>query len=138
MEMVSRGKGGGGGETRTIYMCGQTGYYSLLVHTHTLLGRPMTIMRPALDKSHTQMRPLDCFFTQFYSVSRSDVCSYAWLCAHDRENIYSLSCELDGKSLYSLLSSLEAVIMCECQFMEYSARCTYLETFDSEICSCLI
>ena len=42
MEMVSRGKGGGGGgETRTIYVCGQTGYYSLLVHTHTLLGRPM-------------------------------------------------------------------------------------------------
>ena len=39
MEMVSRGKGGG--ETRTIYVCGQTGYYSLLVHTHTLLGRPM-------------------------------------------------------------------------------------------------
>ena len=39
MKMVSRGKGGGGGETRTIYMCGQTGYYSLLVHTHTLLGR---------------------------------------------------------------------------------------------------
>ena len=32
---------GGGGETRTIYVCGQTGYYSLLVHTHTLLGRPM-------------------------------------------------------------------------------------------------
>ena len=57
MEMVSRGKGGGG-ETRTIYMCGQTGYYSLLVHTHTLLGRPM---RPAMDISHTQMRPLDCF-----------------------------------------------------------------------------
>ena len=25
------------------------------------------------------------FFTQFYSVSRSDECSYAWLCAHDRE-----------------------------------------------------
>ena len=35
------GGGGGGGETRTIYVCGQTGYYSLLVHTHTLLGRPM-------------------------------------------------------------------------------------------------
>ena len=46
----------GGGETRTIYMCRQTGYYSLLVHT--LLGRPM---RPAMDISHTQMRPLDCF-----------------------------------------------------------------------------
>ena len=73
------------------------------------------------------------FFTQFYSVSRSDVCSYAWLCAHDRENIYSLSCELDGKSLYPLLSSLEAVIMCECQFMEYSARSTYLEMFDLEM-----
>ena len=66
-------------------------------------------------------------------MSRSDVCSYAWLCAHDRENIYSLSCELDGKSLYSLLSSLEAVIMCECQFMEYSARSTYLEMFDLEM-----
>ena len=123
MEMVSRGKGGGG-ETRTIYMCGQTGYYSLLVHAHTLLGRPM---RPALDiaKPYPNEAP-GLFFTQFYSVSRSDVCSYAWLCAHDRENIYSLSCELDGKSLYSLLSSLEAVIMCECQFMEYSARCIYL------------
>ena len=67
-------------------------------------------------------------------MSRSDVCSYAWLCAHDREiAIYSLSCELDEKSLYSLLSSLEAVIMCECQFMEYSARCTYLEMFDLEM-----
>ena len=87
------GGGGGGGETRTIYMCGQTGYYSLLVHAHTLLGRPM---RPALDRAKPY--PPGLFFTQFYSVSRSDVCSYAWLCAHDRENIYSLSCELDGKS----------------------------------------
>ena len=31
--------GGGGRETRTIYMCGQTGYYSLLVHAHTLATR---------------------------------------------------------------------------------------------------
>ena len=49
------------------------------------------------------------------------------------EKIYIASCELDGKSLYSLLSSLEAVIMCECQFMEYSARSTYLEMFDLEM-----
>ena len=41
----------GGGETRTIYMCRQTGYYSLLVHT----------LLPAMDISHTQMRPLNCF-----------------------------------------------------------------------------
>ena len=66
------GGGGGGGETRTIYMCGQTGYYSLLVHTHTLLGRPM---RPALDKSHTQMRPLDCFL-------RSSIPCLDQMCVH--------------------------------------------------------